>query len=76
LAEVYYRSLGGRITFIDAMTRDEIEAAVARAPHEWSLSLRGFAKRPPELVRGTPVVPASLADTMGSTRTSSLWERT
>jgi hypothetical protein len=64
MAEVYHRTLGGRITFIDAMTRDEVEEAIARAPHEWSLSLRGFAPWPPALVRGEPVELPSLVDAM------------
>jgi hypothetical protein len=64
VAEVYHRTFGGRVTFLDAMTRYEVEEAVRRAPHEWSLSLRGFAPWPPSLVRGEPVVPPSLADTM------------
>jgi hypothetical protein len=75
VAEIYHRTLGGRVTWIDAMTRAEIEEAVERAPYEWSLSLRGFAPWPADLVRGDPVVPASLADTVKPSA-SSLWERT
>ncbi len=63
MSEIYHRSLGGRITFIDAMTRDEIEDAVKRAPWAWCETLRGFAPWPPDRVRGEPVYPPSLADT-------------
>jgi hypothetical protein len=62
MAEIYHRTLGGKVTYIDAMTRDEVEAAIAGAPFEWSTSPRGFAPWPPHAVRGTPVIPPSLAD--------------
>jgi hypothetical protein len=71
MAEVYHRSRGGKVTWIDAMTRDEVAAAVERAPHEWSLSLRGFKPWPADRVRGEPVEPQSLADAMA--RASSIW---
>jgi hypothetical protein len=76
MTEVYHRSAGGRVTWIGDLTRDEVAEVVGRAPWEWSLSLKGFAPWPAGRVRGEPVTPASLADTMGSTRSSSLWERT
>jgi hypothetical protein len=69
---VFHRSLGGKITWIDAMTRDEIEAAIARAPWEWSADQKGFAPWPSHAVRGEPVIPASLADTP---RASAIWKR-
>jgi hypothetical protein len=48
--------------------RADVEEAVKRAPHEWSLSLRGFAPWPPAQVRGDPVIPPSLADTWPCSR--------
>ena len=73
MTEIYHRSLGGRVTFTDAMTRDEVEAAIARAPWEWNTAPRGFAPWPPDRVRGEPFVPASLADT-AEPRGSSVWD--
>jgi hypothetical protein len=52
VAEVYHRTRGGKVTFIDAMTRDEIEEAIERAPWEWHTAPRGFGKRPASRVRG------------------------
>ena len=72
MAEIYHRSLGGKVTFIDAMTRDEIAAAVDRAPWEWNTAPRGFAPWPPTCIRGVAVEPPSLADT--SPRASSVWD--
>jgi hypothetical protein len=46
VAEVYHRSASGKVTWVDAMTRDEIEAAIKRAPHEWHTAPRGFAPWP------------------------------
>jgi hypothetical protein len=63
MAEAYHRSLAGKVTWIE-MTRDEVEAAVARRPWEWSTSPRDFAPWPAALVRGEPVEPPSLADAM------------
>jgi hypothetical protein len=51
------------VTWTDAMTRADVEVAIKRAPHEWSLSLRGFAPWPADRVRGVPVIRPSLADT-------------
>jgi hypothetical protein len=51
MAECYHRSRGGKVTFIDAMTRDEVEEAVERAPWEWATSPRGFAPWPAGRVR-------------------------
>jgi hypothetical protein len=62
VAEIYHRTTAGKVVWIDAMTRADVEEAVKRAPHEWSLSLRGFAPWPLHAVRGEPVSPASLAD--------------
>ena len=73
MAEIYHRTLGGKVTFIDAMTRDEVEAATARAPWEWSTSSRLFAPWPASRVRGVPVEPLSLAD--ASPRATSIWKR-
>jgi hypothetical protein len=74
MAEVYHRSAAGKVTFIDAMTRADVEAATARAPWEWSTELRGFAPWPPDRVRGEPVEPPSLADAMP--RPSKMWDLT
>jgi hypothetical protein len=71
---VYHRTLGGKVTFIDAMTRDEIEAAVERAPWEWSAEPRGFAEWPVDRVRGEPVELRSLADD-ARPFANSLWKR-
>jgi hypothetical protein len=71
MAEIYHRTASGRVTYIDAMTRDEIEAAISRCPWEWSAEPRGFAPWPATLVRGEPVTPPSLADAMP--RASSIW---
>jgi hypothetical protein len=73
VAEIYHRSAAGKVTFIDAMTRDEVEAATARAPWEWCETLRGFAPWPPDRVRGEPVIPPSLADTMPAHRVK-MWD--
>jgi hypothetical protein len=59
VAEVYHRTFGGRVTFIDAMTRAEIEEAIERAPWEWHTAPRGFASWPAGRVRGVPVIPLS-----------------
>jgi hypothetical protein len=75
VTEVYHRTAGGKVTYIDAMTRDEVEAAVKRAPHEWATSPRTFTKWPPTLLRGTPVIPASLADEARPSQ-SKVWDRT
>jgi hypothetical protein len=72
MAEVYHRSAAGKVTWIDAMTRAEVEAAVKRAAWEWSTSPRGFAPWPPELVRGEPIEPPSLADAMP--RSPKMWD--
>jgi hypothetical protein len=55
--------LSGRITWIE-MTRDEVEFSVSRWPWRWSTSPRGFAPWPAALVRGEPIEPPSIADTM------------
>jgi hypothetical protein len=39
VAEVYHRTAAGKVTWVDALTRDEVEAAVARAGWEWSFRL-------------------------------------
>jgi hypothetical protein len=44
--DLYHRSAGGKVTYIDALTLDEAAAAISRAPHEWSTSMRGFAAWP------------------------------
>jgi hypothetical protein len=75
MAVIYHRTAGGKVTYIDAMTRDEIEAAIKRAPFEWSASPRGFAPWPPSLLRGDPVYPASLADEARPSQ-SKVWDRT
>jgi hypothetical protein len=75
MAEIYHRALGGRVTWVDAMTRADVAAAVARAPWEWALSPRGFAPWPASRVRGEPVYPASLADE-AKPSTSPVWDRT
>jgi hypothetical protein len=73
VAEVYHRTAAGKVTWVDALTRDEVEAAVARAGWEWSLSPRGFAPWPPTLLRGIPVTAPSLADTLPSR--NKIWDR-
>ena len=72
MAEAYHRSLAGKVTWIDAMTRAEVAAATARAPWEWSTSPRLFAPCPLSRVRGEPVYPPSLADT--SPRSPKMWD--
>jgi hypothetical protein len=74
MAEIYHRTLGGRVTWVE-MTRDEVEEAIARAPWEWAASPRSFAKWPADRIRGVPVIPASLADTAAPAQ-GSIWERT
>jgi hypothetical protein len=61
MAECYHRSASGKVVWIE-MTRDEVETAVARAPHEWSLNPRGFSPWPAHAVRGEPVPLPSTAD--------------
>jgi hypothetical protein len=73
VAEVYHRSAAGKVTWIDAMTRGEIEEAIERAPWEWNTAPRGFAKWPADLVRGVPVIPPSLADT-AQPRAPKMWD--
>jgi hypothetical protein len=73
MAAIYRRTLGGKVTFIDAMTRDDVAFAVARAPWEWSTEPRGFAKWPADRVRGDPVEPPSLADTWPRNGADSIW---
>jgi hypothetical protein len=73
MAECYHRSLAGKVTWVE-MTRGEVEAAVKRAPWEWSTSSRLFAPWPPSRVRGVPVIPPSLADE-AKPIASSLWKR-
>jgi hypothetical protein len=73
VAEVYHRTFGGRVTFLDAMTRDEIAAAIERAPWEWHTAPRGFAPWPADRVRGEPVYPPSLADT-AQPRAPKMWD--
>ena len=51
MAEIYHRTLAGKVMWIE-MTRDEVNAAVARCPWEWSLSPRSFASWPPSRRRG------------------------
>jgi hypothetical protein len=63
LLPIYERSLGGRVV-ISSMTEAERSYAVASEPWRWSLSPRLFAQWPDYQVRGAPVYPASLADTM------------
>lgn len=72
MAECYHRTAAGKVTWIDAMTRDEIATAVDRAPWEWNTAPRGFAPWPPSLVRGVPVTPPSLADAMP--RSPKMWD--
>jgi hypothetical protein len=74
MAECYHRSRGGKVTFIDAMTRDEVEEAIERAPWEWATSPRGFARLPADRVRGDPVEPPSLADT-AKPSADPIWKR-
>jgi hypothetical protein len=74
MAEIYHKTLGGKVTWIE-MTRDEVAAAIARAPWEWSIELRGFAPWPASRVRGEPVTPPSLADTAQPSATP-IWNRT
>jgi hypothetical protein len=74
MAEVYHRALGGRVTWIE-MTRSEVAAAVAQAPWEWAIEIRGFAPWPASRVSGEPVYPASLADE-AKPSTSPVWDRT
>jgi hypothetical protein len=74
VAEIYHRSRGGRVTMIDAMTRDEVEDAIERAPWEWHTSPRGFAPWPASRVRGVPVIPPSLADE-AKPIANSIWKR-
>jgi hypothetical protein len=50
MAECYHKTIGGRVTWVE-MTRDEVEEAVKRAPHEWAASPRGFAPWPAEIDR-------------------------
>jgi hypothetical protein len=73
MAEIYHRSVGGKVTFIDAMTHDEVADAIERAPWEWHSAPRGFAPWPADRVRGVPVIPPSLADRMP--RGSSVWDQ-
>jgi hypothetical protein len=75
VAAVYHRALGGRVTFIDAMTRDEVAAAVERCPWEWAVELQGFAPWPASRARGDPFYPPSLADT-AKPSTTAIWNRT
>jgi hypothetical protein len=63
MAQVYHKTLAGRVTYIDAMTRDDVAFAIARAPWEWSAEPRGFAPWPASRDRGDPVELRSLADT-------------
>ena len=73
MAKVYHRTLADKVTWIDAMTRAEIEAATARAPWEWSTSSRLFESWPASRVRGVPVIPPSLADT-AQPRAPKMWD--
>jgi hypothetical protein len=75
MAEVFHRTLAGKVTWIDAMTRDEVAAAVERCPWEWSLSPRLFAPWPASRRRGDPVYPPSLADTTQPSA-NPIWNRT
>jgi hypothetical protein len=68
VAEIYHRTFGGRVTFLDAMTRAEVASAIERAPWEWHTAPRGFAKWPADRVRGVPIVPLSVADTWPHSR--------
>jgi hypothetical protein len=72
VAEVYHKTLGGRVTWTE-LTRDEVAFAIARAPWEWSTEPRGFAKWPADRVRGDPVEPPSLADTWPRNGADSIW---
>jgi hypothetical protein len=71
---VFHRSLGGRVTSVELLPA-EFAAAVASCPWEWSADQKSFAPWPPELVRGNPVIPASLADE-AKPRSPSIWKRT
>jgi hypothetical protein len=77
LVTIYRKSGNGRIEALD-VTPDEAARFIAKSPFAWSLSPApaSFAKWPWPPERGKPVEMLSLADQMGSTRTSSLWERT
>jgi hypothetical protein len=72
MTAIYHRTAGGRVTYIDCMTRDDVANAIARAGWEWSLEPRGFAKWPADRVRGEPVDIRSAADVEHSART---WDR-
>jgi hypothetical protein len=63
MTAIYYRTAGGRVTYIDAMSRDDVANALARAPWMWSTEPRGFAPWPADRVRGEPVELRSAADT-------------
>jgi hypothetical protein len=63
MAVIYHRTLGGKVTYIDAMTRDEIEEAIERAPWEWSADLKSFASWPAGRARGVAIdLPSTAAD--------------
>jgi hypothetical protein len=69
---VFHRSLGGRVTAVELLPA-EFACAVAACPWKWAADPKSFKPWPPTLVRGTPVVPASLADEP-KLHSNSLWK--
>jgi hypothetical protein len=66
MTAICYRTAGGRVTYIDAMSRADVANALARAPWMWAESPRGFAPWPATHVRGVEVELRSVADTSAS----------